>query len=53
MGAIPGERLKGGFLEKEVIWTESLGREEIAMEEKVNGWRQEKGDPSSSCWDFP
>ena len=45
MGATPGERFKGGFLEKEVIWTESLEREEIAMEKKVNGWRQEKRGP--------
>lgn len=34
MGAILGEGFKGGFLEKEVIWTESLRREEIACERK-------------------
>ena len=34
MCAIPGEGFKGGFLDKEVIWTESLRKQEIAYERK-------------------
>lgn len=34
MGAIPGEGVKGGFLEKEVISTESLRKEERARKRK-------------------
>lgn len=44
MSHIPGEGLRRGSLEGEIIYTESLRREEITVFKKAqaNGWRQEK-----------